>query len=245
MDISRLINNAKRMMQSLQNIEYRYNENAPVLSWEQYAALNIGAINAEQNCYYYNCLETEPDKTDVINRLSDYYGIEDRDSAIETLDWLLHRGHHVYFEAIRPIITNSSSEFNVDVLLEEEKDRSLMEYVSNIKESLETLVDEHVIQGASEFKNISVDAWDLGRLVLVTRCCYDSQYISEEEAWQYIMSAYEKSRELYHNWGEFAKGYIVGRAMWNGNDFALNGIVSIAEGLLKDENSPWIKYPLH
>lgn len=245
MDITRLLNNAKRIIKTFQNIEYACNENAPVLSRDQYAAINVGAINAEQNQYYCNCLETEPDKTDVANRLSDYYGIVDRDSALETLDWLLYRGHHVYFEAIRPVICSSCAEFNVDALLEEEKDRSLMEYVNNIKESLETLVDEHVILGASEFKTIAVDAWDLGRLVMVTRCCYDSQYIGEEEAWQYIMASYEKSRELYNNWGEFAKGYIVGRAMWNGNDFALNGIIGIANGLLKDENSPWIKYPLH
>lgn len=44
---------------------------------------------------------------------------------------------------------------------------------------------------------------------------------------------------------EFAQGYIVGRAMWNGNDGSLYGIISIAQGLLNDENSPWIKYPLH
>lgn len=72
MDLSRLINNAKRIMQSLQNIQYKYNENAPVLTREQYSALNIGAVNAEQNQYYYNCLETEPDKGDVKNRLYDY-----------------------------------------------------------------------------------------------------------------------------------------------------------------------------
>ncbi len=244
MNLTRLMNNAKRLMKSFQNVAYACKENAPALSPEQYAAINVGAINAEQNQYYCNCLETEHDKLDVSNRLNDYYGIVDRESALDTLDWLLHRGHHVYFEAIRPVIANSSSEFNTDVLFEEEKDRSLMEYVNNIKESLETLVDEHVVRGASEFKTLSIVAWDLGRLVLVTRCCFDSQYISEGEAWQYIIAAYEKSKELYPNWREFAKGYVVGRAMWHGSDLSLSGIISIVEGLLKDDNSPWIKYPL-
>ena len=59
------------------------------------------------------------------------------------------------------------------------------------------------------------------------------------------MSAYECARELYHNWAEFAQGYIVGRAMWNGNDGSLYGIISIAQGLLNDDNSPWTKYLLH
>lgn len=157
----------------------------------------------------------------------------------------MHRGHNVYFEAIRPVIANSAQEFNVDILLEEEKDRSLMAYVGNIKESLEVLVDEHIVKGASEFKTMSVKAWDLGRLVLVTRCCCDVGYITEEQAWQYIMAAYECARELYHNWNEFAQGYVVGRAMWNGNDGSLYGIISIAQGLLNDYSSPWTKYLLH
>ncbi len=242
MDLARLLNNAKRLFK---NEKYAFNENAPVLSAEQYSAINIGAINAEQNCYYCNCLETETDKTDVRNRLRDYYEIIDRKSAGETLDWLLNRGHSVYFEAIRPVITDSASEFNTDVLSEDEKDRSLLEYVNNIKESLEVLIDEHVIQNAGEFKTLSIKAWDFGRLVLTARCCYDSKYISEEETWRYILNAYEQSKELYHDWREFAKGYLAGRAMWNGNDISLRGIISIADGLINDDNSPWIKYPLH
>lgn len=245
MDFVRIKNNIKRLIKCFQNVEYSYNEQAPILSREQYTALNIGAVNAEQNQYFYNCLETEPDKQDVANRLRDYYGIFDRDSALELLERLLYRGHHIYFEAIRPVIANSSKEFNTDILLDEEKDRSLIPYVNNIKESLEVIVDEQIVKGASEFKNIAVNAWDLGRLVLVTRCCYDSHYISEEEAWKYIMAAYEKAREIYHNWEEFAQGYIVGRCMWSGNDGSLYGIISIVKGLLKDDNSPWTKYLLH
>ena len=245
MDLVRFQNNIKRMINCFKDIKYVYNESAPVLSREQYAAINIGAINSEQNGYYCNCIETEPDKEDVAGRLSDYYGIYDSESALETLEWLLHRGHNVYFEAIRPVIANSAQEFNVDILLEEEKDRSLMAYVGNIKASLEVLVDEHIVKGASEFKTISVKAWDLGRLVLVTRCCCDVGYITEEQAWQYIMAVYECARKLYHNWNEFAQGYIVGRAMWKGNDGSLYGIISIAQGLLNDDNSPWTKYLLH
>ena len=245
MDFTRLKNNIKRIINCFKDVKYVCNENAPMLGREQYAALNIGAINSEQNGYYCNCMETESDKVDVGGRLRDYYGIVDTETAFETLSWLFNRGHNVYFEAIRPIISNSSQEFNVDVLLEEEKDRSLMSYVSNIKESLEVVVDEHVITGASEFKTLSAKAWDLGRLVMIARCCCDLGYISEEQAWQFIMTSYECAREIYHNWGEFAKGYIIGRCMWGGNDGSLYGIISIAQGLLNDENSPWVRCPLH
>ena len=244
MSFTRIRNNIKRIIKCFKNVKYIYNDNAPILSKVQYAALNVGAITSEQNGYFYNSIETEPDKEDVVARLKDYYGVINSDSAIEILEWLLHRGHSVYFEAIRPIISNSSNEFNVDVLLESELDRSLTTYISHIKESLEIIVDHQIIKGASEFKIISIRAWDLGRLVLVARCCCDANYITEEQAWHYIMSAYDLAKEIYINWEEFAKGYIVGRCLWGGNDGALFGIISITRGLLKDDNSPWMKYPL-
>ena len=244
MDFTRIRNNIKRIIKCFKDVKYVYNDSAPILSKVQYAALNVGAITSEQNGYYYNCIETEPDKEDVIDRLRDYYGIIDSESAVETLEWLFYRGHSVYFEAIRPIISNSSNEFNLDVLLESELDRSLTTYISHIKESLEIIVDEQIIKGASEFKTISIKAWDLSRLVLVARCCCDANYITEEQTWHCIMCAYDLAKEIYANWEEFAKGYIVGRCLWGGNDAALSGIISIASGLLKDDNSPWMKYPL-
>ncbi len=245
MDFARIKNNIKRIIKCFQNIKYAYNENAPTLTVEQYTALNVGAITSEQNGYYCNCIETEPDKEDVAGRLRDYYGITNNESALETIEWLLTRGHNVYFEAIRPVIANSSQQFNADALLEEEKDRSLMSYVNNIKESLEMVVDENIVRGASEFKNLSIKAWDLGRMVLITRCCCDLNYITEEQAWFYIMAAYNNSKEIYTDWNEFAKGYIIGRCMWGGNDGSLYGIISIAKDLLKDKNSPWKEYSLN
>lgn len=242
MDFVRLVNNVKRFFQ---DEEYICNENAPELTKEQYTALNVGAVNAEQNCYYCNCLETEPDKEDVKNRLSDYYDIADRASAVETLEWLLNRGHHVYYEAIKGVIANADNEFKLEGLLDEEKTDALLEYTQNLAESIEHLTEEDIIKKPSDLNNIPIDAWDLGRLVLVTRCCYDSKYISESEAWRYITAAYKKSKELYKNWNEFAKGYVIGRAMWNGNNMSLTGIISIAQRLEKDENSPWVKYPLN
>ena len=69
-------------------------------------------------------------------------------------------------------------------------------------------------------------------------------YISEEEAWKYIENAYKACKEVYADWDEFAKGYVFGRAMWSGDAQFLLGIMSIAEGLLTDEKSPWKRVAL-
>ena len=85
----------------------------------------------------------------------------------------------------------------------------------------------------------SIAAWDMGRLVLVTRCCFDAGYISDEEAWHYIFNARHLSQKAYISWKDFASGYVIGRAMWSGNTMSLTGIIAITQGLLEDEESPW------
>lgn len=244
MNIARLLNNIKRLIKTFQNQKYAQNPNAPVLSREQYAALNIGTIMGEQNMYYCNCLETEPDKEDVASRLDEYYGIYDRESAIETLEHFLNRGHHIYYNAIKPVISNTSSEVDTSLLNEDEKETYLGTYISNIKETLESLVSYQVIKGGSEFKDIQAEAWDLARASFVARCCYDCGFITEEEAWNVIMLAYQKSKEIYPDWREFAKGYLVGRCMWIGEHYSNDGIFDIVDGLLNDDNSPWNRYRL-
>lgn len=71
------------------------------------------------------------------------------------------------------------------------------------------------------------------------RCCFDVGYISDDEAWSYINNARQTSKEHYRSWKEFASGYVIGRAMWSGNTMSLTGIITIAQSLLDDEESPW------
>lgn len=245
MRISRLFNNIRRLIKVFQNRKYAVCPDSETLDRRHFTALNVGAVVAEQNMYYCNCLETEPDKKDVKYRISDYYGIIDRETALETLEWLYHRGDSVFFEAIKPLISNVSSEINTDALTALEKDRPLGTYINNIKETLGLLIQHQIIQNGREFSKVSIKAWDFGRLVLVVRCCFDVRYITQEEAWSYILNTHEQCKTLYSSWKDFAAGYLVGRCMWSGEDSSLYGIFDIVDSLLKDVQSPWHQYPLH
>lgn len=88
-------------------------------------------------------------------------------------------------------------------------------------------------------------AWDMGRLVLIARCCFECGYITEEKAWCYMEEAHKKCCAVYGDWKEFAAGYVIGRCMWGGMKQMPGGIMGIAEGLLRDPESPWQKVQLH
>lgn len=224
----------------MSNKKYRLNPIPENLSMSRFVALSVGAINSEQVCYYCDSLVTGEKVKEITDNLKNYYDIENHDSAINTLDWLLNRGHRIYFDTAKMVYAGDGQGIDYSRLSEEEQ-LSFMEFFMNIQSSLAYLSENGYFENVYEISDISIMAWDMGRLVMVTRSCYDCGYISEIEAWDYIEKAYANCKDIYKDWNDFAKGYIFGRAMWSGANMSLMGIMSIAEGLLSDDDSPWKK----
>ena len=233
----------RKMQKVLSNKQYRENPTPENLSNERLAALNVGAINSEQTCYYCDSLTTGEQESEIKENLGNFYDITDHESAIETLNWLYERGHRVFFDTMKQLYSGTGEGIDYS-MLDEDEQMSFMEYFMNLQSALPVLSENGYFSDVSEIAKVSITAWDMGRLVMVTRSCYDCGYINKEEAWTYIENAHKACKEEYPDWNEFAKGYIFGRAMWSGNSEYLSGIMSIAEGLLSDEESPWKKAEL-
>lgn len=234
----------KKVLKAMSSQKYRTNPYPTHLTDSQLLALNIGAINAEQTSYYCDSLETGCDKQETADNLANYYDICDSRTASTTLNWLKDEGHRVYFDAIKKMVAGASSAMDTNVLAEEQIAIAYT-YVEHLKSTVEELMDEKCIADIKELGDASIIAWDMGKLVLVSRCCCELGYISEAEAWEYINYACTKCKETYEDWSSLANGYIIGRAMWNGSNMMLTGIIGIAQDLLRDSNSPWKKISLH
>lgn len=230
----------KAISKIFDNKKYRKNPIPQNLTREQFSAINIGAINAEQTGYFCDSLATGSAVAEIKENLSNYYGIADRDTALETLEWLFTSGHRMYFDLIKGVMSGQEAQIDSSELDEEDIAR-INEYASNLQESAGTLSECSFIElnQPADLYRQSIAAWDMGRLVLVTRCCFDAGYISDQEAWQYILNARQLSQRAYKSWEEFAAGYVIGRAMWSGNTMTLPGIIGITQGLLADQESPW------
>lgn len=50
-----------------------------------------------------------------------------------------------------------------------------------MKEMIESLIEKGYIRSQADLQNQSVLAWDMGRLVLIARCCFECGYITEEK----------------------------------------------------------------
>lgn len=233
-----------KLLKVMRHKKYQKNPLGKKLSPLQQSVLNIGAVNAEQTMYYCDSLETGSEKGEIRNNLAAYYDIIDEESALHTPEWLLERGHRVYFDAIKLFSAGISPSITDEILTPDEQ-LDTPRYMKNIKEMIESLTEKGYISSQADLRNQSVLAWDMGRLVLIARCCFECGYITEEKAWYYMEEAHKKCCTVYGDWKEFASGYVIGRCMWGGMKQMPGGIMGIAEGLLRDPESPWQKVQLH
>lgn len=117
--------------------------------------------------------------------------------------------------------------------------------IVNLKQTLAALQKEGLVgTELSELEHIDVTAWDMGRMVNVSRYSCELGYISESQAWEYIFFAAQESSSHYADWAEFGRAYIIGRALWGGENMNLYDAMSTLTKLKEDKKSPWAMAPL-
>jgi len=217
------------------------NKNTTVTS-EQYKKIALGAIYSEQQTAYIKSLTTGLGNLDKI--LGDWWGIHDRNEALEVLNYLKDKGFRFYLPVVYKSYTSPESDQNqiiVDNFSDDEDQEKAYSQLENLKETLEELKEGHMITTLTDILSYGTEGWDCGRLVFLARLCFDAKFITEEEAWSYINAASELANSKFQSWEEYSKSYVIGRSMWGGVESGNTGIMVIAKDLLKLPNSPWVQ----
>jgi hypothetical protein len=265
--LTNLINTLKQTVRIFTQKDFTKNPNAPHITEVQKRALWVGLINSEQITAYTDSLTTGLPKERIMQGLTEAWGIYSQEDAYKTIEWIQKGGHRVAFNAIVPYINiTDEDERNrqIEKKLKEEPEKIIFS-AENQEELEEKFEDElerltrfagNLIECIAErgnnlfaaFNETNIKkgilAWDLGRLVIITRMCYDIGYIDEKTAWGIITNAYEMAVKEFKDWHEAAVSYLIGRGAWGGDTMMLNGLYSIAEKAFEDDNSPWKNVPL-
>lgn len=211
---------------------------------DQYRKLALGAIYSEQQTAYINSLETGLDAAHIRTILAEWWGIDSREYAQETLQYLTGKGYRFYCPAVLNAFTspeNQQIELLRHVFADDEDFGKACSQLDNLKETLDELKEDKVINHVHDIGRYGAAGWDIGRLVFVARLCYDAGYITDAEAWQLIEIGNDLARSEFDNWQSYAKSYVIGRAMWGGKSSFNSGIASIADNLLASPDSPWVQ----
>lgn len=237
---------ARKRRRSLQNFTKRLFVNkSSVLSNDEYKKIALGALYSEQQMAFINSMETGLDK-DSINRITeDAWQINSEQDALETLEYLSHKGYEFYFPAVVAALNIPEAERN-NFLNESFDDRADVNkakaQLQHLEETMEELKNERIIQSQADMIRYGVAGWDVGRLVFMARLLYNAGYINVQQAWSYINHAQSVAKANFSSWRDFASSYIIGRALWGGRDGANKSIANIARYLLNDKESPWVKF---
>lgn len=200
-----------------------------------------GALYALQQGAYLNTLKVGiGDKLYTI--LKEWWSINGRDTAVETLDYLQEKGFSYYFPTVWKASQAGSDEAIKAVIIEnmttQEDAEKTYSQTRNLLDSIDKLKKLKIINHVDEIEKYGVEGWDAGRLIFIARLCCEAKYITEAEAWNYIDAAYAQAQRKFNSWEEIAKSYIIGRFLWSGLS-ADDGMDSLAEDLIKGSKSPW------
>lgn len=205
----------------------------------------VGAIYGQQQYAYANVLTTGIAQSEVKTVLEHYYGIAQVSDVEENLNYFLNEASNVYFKTVYQAFLKDTVEGQEMIINSATDDSSVAErafsYLIHLEETFEEFKQRGFVQNKTDLEKITTLGWDMGRVVYVTRMCYDAGYISESNAKKYIDAAYVKSTEHFNTWKELAASYVLGRNMWIGNHKTNEHIYTVTQELLTDSNSPWLK----
>lgn len=232
-----MLKKVRKVAKAFQGTKFKENS---LLSDSQQRQVATSAIYASQQGAYVNALETGMAKMDLKEILIEWWGISNKQEAIQTLEEL----KQCKFQSCLPIVAEAikQKEVSTNDFLAQQIDRpyalqAIQEYAYNLKVNLSNLSDLEIISSIDDVSKLGVAGWDCGRLSFITRLCFDIGYISEAEAWQNLELSHKIAQQYFSNWEDFSKSYALGRSMWNGSDS--RGIYTIARNLIDNQPSPY------
>jgi hypothetical protein len=217
---------------------------------KQVWAITTSADISICNCQFLNALETGLGKEGVKKLLSEWWGIDTREDFLTIADNLWKEGKRgIYNEVLRAqyfsIIKKDKSLW---LAVKEKYNDERAEFVEKIKNNCVELVC--LLRGYAvpfpypELKKINCEdqdftAWDLCRLVNITRYAFEAEFISEAEAWDIIMKAAKEIQKKYKSWEEMSEVYDFGKYVWNPDAYKADFADDVKGNLLLHAESPF------
>ena len=151
---------------------------------------------------------TDANKEMMIPFLEDWWGVTDRDSAVETIDWLLAEGHRADFVALMQLLDEDgwadSSEEEVAAMLTE-----VFEDEDAGKFTAQAYTQYHT------YGETCIDGWDYSRALSLLGWFYIAGYYTETEALDKALEIAKELQGKFSSWDELIESYMRGYEYWS------------------------------
>jgi len=170
------------------------------------------AVLTELNGWNYNIFAGIPanDNTKAVGQasLSEWWGVTDRTTADETLNWVLSEGHRTEFKETMELLT----ELGFNELSEATRPAYLITNYEFEKEGAQVYSDLYAMylsKGAS-----IIDGWDYCRALNLLSFYYIAGYYTEEEALNKSLEIAQTAQSLFDSWDDMLESYMLGYEYW-------------------------------
>jgi len=165
--------------------------------------------------------------------LHDWWEIDRRSDLLLALGYLERSGHRAEFQKMGQSLLAMSPE-RYEALLSEQRDAA-----GSV--NLIRLIRAHF----RKYGDSSLVAWDYSRYIMLCRWGYMVGFLSENEAWAFIVPAARTIQRSFHSWNELGDDYLVGREFWSREQTDRDGRIyrTVEDWLLRERTSPWNRLP--
>ncbi|SFC21947.1 DUF1266 domain-containing protein [Clostridium uliginosum] len=194
---------------------------------EKQRLLAYGAVLSSRNNMAFDELKTTNEGVKEV--LKEGWDVTSKETAIEALEWLVNEGHREEADEVYNVIKSGEGGNYPDL----NKTIQLYDKANSTMKAQLGFKDE-------SFNNVkTVAAWDTDRLVTVARWSYSADYITEEEAWNYINKAVSMAKSSFNSWEEYYISCAYGRAIAYEGD--IDELIGTGKALFKNSDSVWKK----
>ncbi len=173
-------------------------------------------------------------REEMLDFLIDTWGIKSRDELLDSMKRVSQRGIRSKYEKLKreqnwPLLRRLSLR---DQLLEK------IDPKYKIKQQYRRqFVNDH----AEDIADKSLMGFDLMRVISLARWGAGAEYLTEDEAWNWIMPTAQKLQQAYTSWKDLGDSYVIGRQFWSHSETLRNGHYNnqAVYWLAQNEHSPW------
>lgn len=141
-----------------------------------------------------------------IASLEEWWGVTDRTSADETLDWILSEGHRTQFA--------EDMAYLQEIGLGDAQDREsfLLENFDLTSDEVQLFLSSYEMY--EQYGENAIDGWDYCRALNLMSFYYLAGYYSEEEALDKSLEIAQMVQSLYESWDDLIASYMRGYEYW-------------------------------
>lgn len=161
------------------------------------------------------------------------WNINNREQLCYNLDWVINEGHRTSFNNrynYLSLLPYSFQEKKISIISSEDPSYKSFQLAKLCKYKL---------------SKSGITAWDIGRYVFLCRSGALLNYITDEEAWEFMAKIGLITQKLYSSWYEYGLAYIVGRLEWLDKLTEENAKkhAKWLHNLILKEGAPWSRVP--